>query len=52
MKTIFSIISFSLVVILLASCDATEPIVGSNQDTIIPNLSFIVDTTYLDNSAS
>ena len=33
---------------LIISCDSTEPTVGSNEDTVIPNLFFTVDTTYLD----
>ncbi len=42
---------FSTVII---SCDqtTTEPVVGSTQDTQISNLSFKIDTTYLEASAS
>jgi len=49
-RVIFSIIvSISLLII---SCDEGETTVGSNQDTSIPNLSFTVDTTYLDSQNS
>jgi hypothetical protein len=35
--------------LLLLSCaESSDPVVGSTGDTNIPNLSFIVDTTYLD----
>lgn len=37
-----------LISIFIISCEESEPTVGSTQDTTIPNLSFIVDTTYLD----
>ena len=30
------------------ACDESVTTVGSDQDTVIPNLSFTVDTTYLD----
>ena len=47
MKLIFLnlIILLSLLVI---SCEESDPVVGSTQDTSIPNLSYVVDTTYLD----
>jgi len=43
-----------IIPILIISCDqtTTEPVVGSTQDTQISNLSFNVDTTYLEASAS
>ena len=47
MKPILVLISV-LTAILIISCDSTEPTVGSNEDTVIPNLFFTVDTTYLD----
>jgi hypothetical protein len=49
-----SLITFVIILIsvFVLSCEETDPVVGSNQDTTIPNLSFIVDTTYLDISAS
>jgi len=34
--------------ITIISCEESDPVVGSTQDTSIPNLSFVVDTTYLD----
>jgi hypothetical protein len=51
MKTILTyfVILFSLIII---SCDEQEPVVGSNEQTSIPNLSFTVDTTYLDSQNS
>ena len=42
-------IFFSLIVV---SCEDSEPIVGSTNDTSIPNLVFAVDTTYLDSANS
>lgn len=36
---------------LLLACDSAEPIVDDPKDTVIPNLAFTVDTTYLDSSA-
>lgn len=39
---------FLWVALLLVSCEVGETTVGSQQDTPIPNLSFAVDTTYLD----
>jgi hypothetical protein len=39
---------FLSVSLLLISCEEGETTVGSNQDTLISNLSFTVDTTYLD----
>ena len=47
MKPILVFISV-LTAILIISCDSTESTVGSNEDTVIPNLFFTVDTTYLD----
>lgn len=47
---LFVVCIFFLRSLFLASCE-TEPVVGSTQDTQIPNLAFTVDTTYLDNSA-
>jgi hypothetical protein len=44
--TIVSIIV--IISLLITSCDESETTVGSDQDTVIPNLSFTVDTTYLD----
>lgn len=46
---------FFLVIILtwlLLACDSAEPVVDDPQDTVIPNLSFTVDTTYLDSNAN
>ena len=35
--------------LFLISCsESSDPVVGSTGDTSIPNLSFVVDTTYLD----
>lgn len=36
--------------LLVSSCDVGETTVGSDEDTVIPNLSFTVDTTYLDSA--
>lgn len=47
---LFSI--FISVSLMLVSCEEGETTVGSNQDTLIPNLSFTVDTTYLDSPNS
>lgn len=47
MKTA-ALIVFASISFLLTSCDESEPVVGSTSDTSIPNLSFTVDTTYLD----
>ncbi len=49
--------SFILVLViiltwLLLACDEVEPVVDDPQDTVIPNLSFTVDTTYLDSSSN
>lgn len=33
---------------VMISCEESEPVVGSTQETSIANLSFTVDTTYLD----
>ncbi|NUM61981.1 MAG: hypothetical protein HUU44_07510 [Ignavibacteriaceae bacterium] len=47
-KIIFAIlVLFSL---QLTSCDVGETTVGSDEDTVIPNLKFDVDTTYLDSA--
>lgn len=37
---------------LLLACDEVEPVVDDPHDTVIPNLSFTVDTTYLDSSSN
>jgi hypothetical protein len=47
MKT-YSIILIFLISFLIISCEESEPVVGTTQDTSIYNLSFSVDTTYLD----
>jgi hypothetical protein len=47
MKTSIFILSVFISVIIL-SCTTTDTVVGSNSDTQIQNLSFTVDTTYLD----
>lgn len=47
MKKIIIIILF-LISVLIISCEESDPVVGSNDTTTIPNLSFVVDTTYLD----
>lgn len=41
--TLIVLISF-----IIISCDESETVVGTETDTVIPNLSFTVDTTYLD----
>lgn len=48
-----SLVFFYIVILLFTyvSCDTAEPIVDDPNDTVIPNLSFKVDTTYLDSSA-
>lgn len=46
MKKISTIL-FVLISLLFTYCDESEPVVGSKDDTSIPNLSFAVDTTYL-----
>jgi len=48
--------SFILVLVIiltwaLLACDEVEPVVDDPQDTVIPSLSFIVDTTYLDSGS-
>lgn len=49
MKTI--LLTFSLLMsLLLISCDQNEAIVDSDTDTVIQNLSFVVDTTFLDSA--
>ena len=40
------------IALIIFSCTESEPVVGSTSDTTIPNLSFFVDTTYLDYSNS
>jgi hypothetical protein len=50
MKSFILVLVIILTCLLLA-CDPVEPIVEDPQDTAIPNLSFTVDTTYLDSSA-
>ena len=52
MKQLFKAISIILISFYIVSCEESEPVVGSNQDTAIPNLSFTVDTTYLEVSTS
>lgn len=47
MAVIIGLMSF-----LILSCEESEPVVGSNQDTKIPNLSFNVDTTYIEYSTN
>jgi hypothetical protein len=43
------ILTISVVISLfLISCEESEPVVGSTDDPTIPNLSFTVDTTYLE----
>lgn len=49
MKKLAVIISI-LFLLILISCEESDPVVGSDNDTTIPNLSFVVDTTYLDAS--
>jgi len=44
------ILSVLVLSLILISCYESEPVVGSTGDTAIPNLSFTVDTTYLDAS--
>lgn len=39
---------FVLISIHFTACDESEPVVGSTGDKVISNLSFKVDTTYLD----
>ncbi len=52
MKLLVKAISLILISVFIFSCDESDPVVGSNQDTAIPNLSFTVDTTYLETSTS
>jgi hypothetical protein len=47
MKKIFVLV-VGLISLLVVGCDEGETTVGSQDDTVIPNLSFVVDTTYLD----
>jgi len=53
MKAINFVISLGLL-LFLAACDAgvTDPVVEDPQDTVIPNLQFTVDTTYLDSGGN
>lgn len=44
----YLILFLTFLSLVLISCDEGETTVGSDHDTVIPNLSFIVDTTYLD----
>ena len=46
------ICTLGLIALIVISCTESEPVVGSNSDTTIPNLSFSIDTTYLDYSNS
>jgi uncharacterized protein YcfL len=39
-----------LISLFIISCESNDTVVGSNQDTVIPNLIFNVDTTYLNSS--
>jgi hypothetical protein len=51
MKRTFCLLISLLALILFNSCETGEDtVVGSNQDTQIQNLSFHIDTTYLDSS--
>jgi hypothetical protein len=52
MKLLVKAISLILISVLIISCEESEPVVGSTQDTAISNLSFTVDTTYLEVSTS
>ena len=47
MKKIAVIIPI-FIFLTLISCEESDPVVGSDNDTTIPNLSFVIDTTYLD----
>ncbi|GIK59779.1 MAG: hypothetical protein HND39_03245 [Ignavibacteriota bacterium] len=49
MKRILITLSL-LMSLLLISCDQNEAIVDSDTDTVIQNLSFVVDTTFLDSA--
>jgi hypothetical protein len=49
MKLVFISLIISIA-LFFTSCETNDSVVGSNQDTVIPNLVFNVDTTYL-NSA-
>ncbi len=42
--------SVILISLFIISCNTNNSIVGSNQDTVISNLIFTVDTTYLNSS--
>lgn len=44
----YILISVIFLIWLLLACDEVEPVVDDPQDTVIPSLSFTVDTTYLD----
>lgn len=50
MKSFILVLVIILIWALLA-CDEVEPVVDDPQDTVIPSLSFIVDTTYLDSGS-
>ena len=50
MKIILTLLTILLSVLI--SCTESDPVVGSNENTTIPNLSFIVDTTYVDSQNS
>jgi hypothetical protein len=45
------ICSIAVMLAAFVSCDTADPIVDNPNDTVIPNLAFTVDTTYLDSSA-
>lgn len=51
MKTISGLLIIFISLFIISCETSTESTVGSTQDTTIPNLSFTVDTTYLDGSA-
>jgi hypothetical protein len=51
MKTVLTYFTI-LVSLFIISCEEQEPVVGSNEQTTIQNLSFTVDTTYLDSQNS
>lgn len=52
MKHFLYAVIIGLISFIVLSCEESEPVVGSTQNTSIPNLSFTVDTTYLEISTS
>jgi hypothetical protein len=48
----FIFVPLLIIICSLISCEATDPVVDNPQDTLIPNLLFTIDTTYLDSGAS